>query len=70
MEAEIRERLGSLAELDHYQILGVERDAARGAIRKAYLMAAKRYHPDALARVCTTLAISLEPTKEIPTMSG
>ncbi len=51
MEAEIRERLGRLAELDHYQILGVERDAARGAIRKAYLIAAKRYHPDALTRL-------------------
>jgi tetratricopeptide (TPR) repeat protein len=38
-----------LAELDHYALLGVARDADVAAIRRAYTLAAKRFHPDALA---------------------
>lgn len=38
-----------LAELDHYALLGVARDADLAAIRRAYTLAAKRFHPDALA---------------------
>jgi tetratricopeptide (TPR) repeat protein len=47
---EIAEKHESLSELDHYAVLGVERDAASAAIKRAYLDAAKRYHPDALVR--------------------
>lgn len=49
--AEIAEKHAGLAELDHYALLGVARDATAGEIRKAYLSAAKAYHPDALARM-------------------
>ena len=34
---------------DHYQLLGVERDADRRAIRAAYRKALRRHHPDANA---------------------
>lgn len=42
---------GKLAELDHYALLGVAREADPGAIKRAYLKAAKRFHPDALLRL-------------------
>jgi tetratricopeptide (TPR) repeat protein len=48
---EIAEKYARLSELDHYATLGLERGAARAAIKRAYLEAAKRYHPDALLRV-------------------
>lgn len=38
----------SLRERDHYQLLGVERDAPAAAVKRAYFAAAKRFHPDAL----------------------
>jgi tetratricopeptide (TPR) repeat protein len=47
---EIAEKSESLGTLDHYALLGVGSDAAPGEIRSAYLQAAKRFHPDALAR--------------------
>ena len=47
---EISARYVALGELDHYALLGVERDAELAGIKAAYLDAAKRYHPDALAR--------------------
>jgi tetratricopeptide (TPR) repeat protein len=47
---EISEKHESLGELDHYSVLGIEREAAPAAIKRAYLEAAKRYHPDALVR--------------------
>ena len=49
--AEIADKHERLDELDHYDLLGVTRDAAGAEIRKAYLQAAKTYHPDALARL-------------------
>lgn len=35
-----------MAERDYYEILGVPRDAAPDAIKKAYRMLARKYHPD------------------------
>lgn len=51
MRAEVLSRLDHLDSLDFYELLGVAPHAERGAIRKAYLVAAKRYHPDAIARL-------------------
>jgi tetratricopeptide (TPR) repeat protein len=51
MRKEVLERLENLADLTHYELLGVSPDAKSGAIRKAYFTAAKRYHPDALTRL-------------------
>jgi tetratricopeptide (TPR) repeat protein len=44
----LHERLG---EMDHYEVLGLERDASSSAVKKAYFSAAKRFHPDAVARL-------------------
>jgi tetratricopeptide (TPR) repeat protein len=51
MRAEVLDRLERLDSLDFYELLGVERTAEHGAVRKAYFLAAKRYHPDAIARL-------------------
>ncbi|MGH0028775.1 MAG: J domain-containing protein [Myxococcota bacterium] len=48
--AEIDDKFARLAELDHYELLELASNASTDEIRKAYLGAAKRYHPDALAR--------------------
>lgn len=45
------EKHGRLAELDHYAILGVPRGGDATALRRAYVAAAKTYHPDAIARL-------------------
>ena len=47
---EISQKYVTLDELDYYRLLGIEQDAAPAAIKHAYHDAAKRYHPDALAR--------------------
>jgi curved DNA-binding protein CbpA len=47
---EVSQKYVALGELDYYALLGIDRDAAPAAVRRAYLDAAKRYHPDALAR--------------------
>jgi len=47
---EISEKYERLADLDHYATLGLERDASGANIKRAYLEAAKAYHPDALVR--------------------
>lgn len=51
MRTEVLERLGRLESLDFYELLGVDRKAPHASIRKAYFLAAKRYHPDAIARL-------------------
>ncbi|MFQ5417256.1 MAG: DnaJ domain-containing protein [Myxococcota bacterium] len=48
---EIRAKFEKLAELDHYELLGVTPDAEVPLIKRRYLEAAKSYHPDALARL-------------------
>jgi tetratricopeptide (TPR) repeat protein len=53
--AELREEIADkrrrLAELDHYSLLGVETTASVAVLKRAYLKAAKRFHPDALSRL-------------------
>ena len=51
MRSEILSLLENLADLDHYVALGLETDAKPAAIKKAYFSAAKRFHPDALAKL-------------------
>jgi curved DNA-binding protein CbpA len=47
---EITLRLEKLDDLDHYQLLSIDAEANTDTIKAAYLQAAKRYHPDALAK--------------------
>ncbi len=51
LREEIEALLPRLGELDHYTALGLEADANAAQIKKAYFKAAKKYHPDALARL-------------------
>ena len=51
LEDEIGQKHAGLEDLDHYALLGVPPEATAPEIRKAYLKAAKAYHPDALARM-------------------
>lgn len=51
LRAQIEKLRASLGEIDHYQVLGLERDVRAAAIKKAYIKAAKQYHPDTLARL-------------------
>jgi tetratricopeptide (TPR) repeat protein len=48
LRREIARLHASLGELDHYGMLGIERDAPLAAVKRAYFAAAKRFHPDAL----------------------
>jgi tetratricopeptide (TPR) repeat protein len=47
---EVSQKYVRLDELDYYALLGIERDAAPAAVKRAYFDAAKRFHPDGLAR--------------------
>ena len=47
---EVREKHARLREISFYELLGVARRATPAQIKKAYIKAAKRLHPDALAR--------------------
>lgn len=58
MRFEIDEKSTQLDQLDFYGVLGITQDATAPQIKKAYFSAAKRYHPDALAR------LGLEDMKE------
>jgi hypothetical protein len=51
LREEILQKLEQIDALDHYALLDVVPDAGPAAIRKAYFSAAKRYHPDTLARL-------------------
>jgi tetratricopeptide (TPR) repeat protein len=51
LRREISEKYSRLGELDHYALVGVDARADTTAIKRAYLAAAKAYHPDALARL-------------------
>ncbi|MDJ0867433.1 MAG: DnaJ domain-containing protein [Myxococcota bacterium] len=51
LRGEIEQLLARIADLDHYEALGVEPDAKPAEIKRAYFSAAKRFHPDALARM-------------------
>ncbi len=51
LRAEISTILENLSDLDHYTALGLEADATGAKIKRAYFTAAKKYHPDALARL-------------------
>ena len=51
LREEVRERHARLREISFYELLGVERDATHAQIKRAYIRAAKRLHPDALSRL-------------------
>jgi len=51
LRQEIETLHGQLSSLDHYGALGLEADAGPTQFKKAYFKAAKKYHPDALARL-------------------
>ena len=51
LRKELTELFEQLGELDYYALLGVEADANAAQIRRAYLKAAKRLHPDNAARL-------------------
>jgi curved DNA-binding protein CbpA len=47
---DVTARHEQLGKLNYYELLGVEPDAEAAQIKLSYLRAAKKYHPDALAR--------------------
>jgi len=51
LRAEVIAKIEALAQMNHYEALGVDPDARVNQIKKAYFKAAKQYHPDALARL-------------------
>lgn len=51
LRLEIAALLEKLADLNHYDALGLTTEATAGEIKRAYFKAAKKFHPDALARL-------------------
>ena len=51
LRSEIQTLLAQLSDLDHYSALGLTADATPALLKRAYFKAAKKYHPDALARL-------------------
>lgn len=54
LRVEIQTLLEQLSDLDHYSALGLTTAASPADIKKAYFKAAKKFHPDALARIGLT----------------
>ena len=50
LRSEITSRFEKLEDLDYYQLLSINAKRKPHAIKASYLQAAKRYHPDALAK--------------------
>jgi tetratricopeptide (TPR) repeat protein len=50
LRSEITSGFEKLEDLDYYQLLSIDAEAKADAIKASYLQAAKRYHPDALAK--------------------
>jgi tetratricopeptide (TPR) repeat protein len=50
LRSEITSRFEKLEDLDYYQLLSINVEAKADAIKVSYLQAAKRYHPDTLAK--------------------
>jgi tetratricopeptide (TPR) repeat protein len=48
-EKSLKALLASYAEADHFQVLGVGRDATASQVKVAYFQLAKTYHPDTVA---------------------
>ena len=53
---------GTRVQAGFFEVLGVARNASRADVRRAYVRAAKRYHPDALARAA---AVSYEASRAL-----
>jgi tetratricopeptide (TPR) repeat protein len=51
LRLEIASLLKRLSDLNHYDALGLKEKATAGEIKRAYFKAAKKFHPDALARL-------------------
>jgi len=51
LHQQILDRYEELRGLNAYELLGVARNVDAGSIKRAYLQAAKSYHPDTLARM-------------------
>lgn len=51
LREEILSRLRAPADVDYYALLDIDRKASPAVIKKAYLRAAKRYHPDSVGRL-------------------
>jgi Flp pilus assembly protein TadD len=51
LQVEIQTLAGQLSSLDHYSALGLTAEASPAQLKRAYFKAAKKFHPDALARV-------------------
>ncbi len=50
LRSEISSRFEKIEDLDYYQLLSIDVEAKPNAIKASYLQAAKRYHPDTLAK--------------------
>lgn len=51
LREEVQEKHRRLEELTYFELLDVAPEAGAGEVKKAYLKAAKRFHPDALTRL-------------------
>ncbi len=50
LRREVLEAHADMAARDHYEMLGIARDASGGDVKRAYFKLAKRLHPDSVAR--------------------